>query len=213
MMFEEDLRRQPACLIVPGLGNSGPAHWQTIWEQERADCTRVELGCWDAPVRNVWIGRVDQAVRAAGGPVILVAHSLGCIAVAWWAGLLGQDVTSRVAGALLVAPPDVDRADSPEVITRFAPAPMAPLPFPALVVGSNNDPYCRAERAREMATAWLADLVVLDDVGHINAASGLGRWSEGQALLDRLMEGDVRRRVTAPAPIVPAALPKHATMR
>ncbi|MDO6414755.1 alpha/beta hydrolase [Sphingomonas sp. BIUV-7] len=213
MMFEEDLRRSPTCLIVPGLGNSGPGHWQTLWEQERADCRRVELGCWDTPVRNVWIGRIDQAVRAAGGPVILVAHSLGCIAVAWWAGLLGQDVTSRVAGALLVAPPDVDRCRSPDVIARFAPTPLAPLPFPALVVASTDDPYCRRDRAADMASAWLADLVLLDDLGHINAGSGLGRWSEGQALLDRLMEGDVRRRATARAPIVRMVLPKHATMR
>ncbi len=213
MLFEEDLRRSPTCLIVPGLGNSGPAHWQTIWEQERPDCERVELGCWDAPVRNVWIGRIDQAVRAAGGPVVLVAHSLGCIAVAWWAGLLGQDVTSRVAGALLVAPADVDRSDLPEVTRRFAPIPLAPLPFPALVIGSTDDPYCRAERAEEMASAWLADCVILDEHGHINTETGLGRWSEGQALLDRLLQGDVRRRATASAPMVQVALPKHATMR
>jgi predicted alpha/beta hydrolase family esterase len=213
MMFEEDLRRSPTCLIVPGLGNSGPGHWQTIWEQERIDCGRVELGCWDAPVRNVWIGRIDQAVRAAGGPVVLVAHSLGCIAVAWWAGLLGEDVTSRVAGALLVAPPDVDRSDRPAAIAGFAPMPLAPLPFPSIVVASTDDPYCRRARAEEMASAWLADLVLFEDIGHINTASGLGRWSEGQALLDRLMEGDVRRRVTPHAPVLGMALPKHATMR
>ena len=212
MMFEEDLRRSPTCLLVPGLGNSGPGHWQTIWEQDRSDCTRVELGCWDAPVRNVWIGRIDQAVRAAGGPVVLVAHSLGCIAVAWWAGLLGQDVTSRVAGALLVAPPDVDRLAEP-VIGRFAPVPRAALPFPTLVVASSDDPYCRPARAEEMASAWLADLVVLDDLGHINAASNLGRWSEGQVLLDRLVEGDIRRHATARTPIAQAPLPKHAMMR
>lgn len=212
MMFEEDLHRSPTCLIVPGLGNSGPSHWQTIWEQERADCVRVELGCWDAPVRNVWIGRIDDAVRAARGPVVLVAHSLGCIAVAWWAGLLGQDVTSRVTGALLVAPPDVDRLSEP-AIARFAPSPRAPLPFPAILVASTNDPYCRADRAEDMASAWLADFVLLDDLGHINAQSALGRWSGGQALLDRLLEGDVRRRPPALAPIVQTPLPKHATMR
>jgi predicted alpha/beta hydrolase family esterase len=213
MMFEEDLRRSPTCLTVPGLGNSGPGHWQTIWEQERADCTRVELGCWDAPVRNVWIGRIDEAVRSAGGPVVLVAHSLGCIAIAWWAGLLGEDVTSRVAGALLVAPPDVDRSDRPAAIAGFAPTPLAPLPFPSIVVASTDDPYCRRARAEEMASAWLADLVLFEDVGHINTDSGLGRWSEGQILLDRLMEGDVRRRAIPRAPVLEMALPKHATMR
>lgn len=211
-MFEEDLRRSPSCLIVPGLGNSGPGHWQTIWEQERQDCSRVELGCWDMPVRNLWIGRLDDAVRASRAPVVLVAHSLGCLAVAWWAGLLGQDVSSRVTGALLVAPPDVDRSERP-ILARFAPTPRIALPFPALVVSSTDDPYCQPDRAEEMASAWLADFVLLEDHGHINSASGLGRWSSGQGLLNRLIEGDLRR---APRPLPPASaspMPKHATMR
>ena len=80
-MSDGEDQLSPVCLLVPGLGNSGPGHWQTIWQQQRPDCVRVELGLWEQPIRNVWISRLDQAVSAANGPVVLVAHSLGCHAV------------------------------------------------------------------------------------------------------------------------------------
>lgn len=212
-MMTEDLRRLPTCLTVPGLNGSGPDHWQSVWERERRDCHRIELGCWDSPQRNLWIGRIDDAVRRASGPVVLVAHSLGCLAVAWWAGLLGQDVTGPVAGALLVAPPDVERPDAPDVLRRFAPTPRAPLPFPAILVASSDDPYCVPKRAEEMAAAWLADFVRFEDRGHLNAASRLGAWDEGQGLLDRLLNGETRRPSAPLAPVLPAASPRHVMMR
>ena len=212
-MMTEDLRRLPTCLTVPGLGGSGPDHWQSVWERERRDCDRIELGCWDSPQRNVWIGRIDDAVRRASGPVVLVAHSLGCLAVAWWAGLLGQDVTGPVAGALLVAPPDVERQDAPEVLRRFAPTPRAPLPFPAILVASSDDPYCSLKRAEEMAAGWLADFVSVEERGHLNAESRLGAWREGQQLLDLLLNGETRRAAAASAPILAAPLPRHVMMR
>src|SRR5438128_2055695 len=98
----------PTILTVPGYGGSGPDHWQTIWERTRGDCHRVELGLWSSPRRNPWVTTLDQAIRTARAPVVLVAHSLGCLAVAWWAALAGQTWAWPVAGALLVAPPDVD---------------------------------------------------------------------------------------------------------
>jgi predicted alpha/beta hydrolase family esterase len=211
-MLNEDLRRLPTCLTVPGLGGSGPDHWQSVWERERRDCRRIELGCWDSPQRNLWIGRIDEAVRREQGPVVLVAHSLGCLAVAWWAGLLGQYVTGPVVGALLVAPPDVDRESAADALRRFAPTPRTPLPFPAILMASSDDPYCGLARAEEMAAAWLADFVAIDDCGHVNAASRLGAWQEGQAWLDRLLNGETRRPSPAPLPIA-APLPRHAIMR
>lgn len=191
-MTEGELGLSPLCLIVPGLHDSGPGHWQTIWERERHDCLRVQLGMWGDPVRNVWISRIDQAVGAAQGPVVLVAHSLGCQAVLWWASLLGENAPSNVVGALLVAPPDVDRLGADPRIERFAPAPKAVLPFPTTVVASNDDPWCEADRAHELACALGAHFVLLDGAGHINADSGLGAWQEGQELLERVL--DVRPR-------------------
>ncbi|WP_442678371.1 RBBP9/YdeN family alpha/beta hydrolase [Sphingomonas sp. ASY06-1R] len=178
----------PLCLMVPGLGNSGPGHWQTIWENERPDCVRVELGMWNDPTRNIWISRIDQAVAAAQGPVVLVGHSLGCHAILWWASLLGEDVRGNVAGALLVAPPDVDRPSADPRLTPFAPAPQSLLPFPARLVASTDDPWCAPEQSIELAGAWGADCLLLDHVGHINADSGLGAWREGQDLLEELLD-------------------------
>jgi hypothetical protein len=97
----------PLVLTVPGLHNSGPGHWQTLWEQQRHDCHRVELGMWDQPHRNTWVNQLNLAIRAAGRPVVLAAHSLGVIAVVWWAQL-EREAAQLVKGALLVAPPEVD---------------------------------------------------------------------------------------------------------
>ncbi|WP_404709917.1 RBBP9/YdeN family alpha/beta hydrolase [Sphingomonas sp. MMS24-J13] len=191
-MTDGELSLSPLCLIVPGLGNSGSGHWQTIWEQQRHDCLRVQLGMWDDPVRNVWISRIDQAVRAAQGPVVVVAHSLGCHAVLWWTRLLGDSVPGNVVGAMLVAPPDVDRDDALPVIRRFAPAPQAILPFPAIVVASTDDPYCEADRTEELAARWGAEFVLLEGEGHINAASGLADWRDGQDLLEGLLDARPR---------------------
>ncbi|WP_420141372.1 RBBP9/YdeN family alpha/beta hydrolase [Sphingomonas sp.] len=188
-MFTGERNLSPLVLLVPGLGDSGPGHWQSEWERERHDCLRIQLGLWDDPQRNVWISRIDHAVGAAQGPVVLVAHSLGCLAVLWWASLLGEGVRGNVVGALLVAPPDVDRPGADSRIARFAPAPQGRLPFPALLVASDNDPWCTLERAGEQAGAWGAALVTLEGAGHINAESGLGEWAEGQALLARLLDG------------------------
>ena len=182
-----DLSVRPTILTVPGLGSSGPAHWQSLWEAQRPDTHRVELGMWDRPHRNAWVTKLDQAIGAARAPVILAAHSLGCIAVAWWAALSPQPYGWPVAGALLVAPADVDRASVPAEIAPFAPVPKQPLPFPSIVVASQDDPWVAIERAHSLAVDWGSHFVDAGPHGHLNAASGLGSWPEGQELLDRVI--------------------------
>ncbi|WP_404337935.1 RBBP9/YdeN family alpha/beta hydrolase [Sphingomonas sp. MMS12-HWE2-04] len=176
-------------LIVPGIDGSGARHWQSEWERDLEDCHRVELGCWDQPIRNVWISRIDQAVHDARGDVVLVAHSLGCQAVAWWARLLGASGVSSVRAALLVAPPDLDRQDVDRRLDRFAPNPEAAFPCPALVVASRDDPYATIGRSREIADQWGAAFVDVGELGHINADSGIADWPDGQALVDLLLSG------------------------
>lgn len=191
----EELARSPLCLTIPGLGGSGPNHWQTLWERSRHDCERVDLGSRDSPSRNGWVSAIERAVRGADAPIIFVAHSLGCHAVAWWASLLaGEGASGLVAGALLVAPPDIDRAVAQPVLSRFAPSPRVPLPFPSILVASRNDPYASLARQREMAGNWLSDFVEIGEAGHINDASGLGQWHEGQQLLERLCDDRARQR-------------------
>lgn len=177
----------PLLLIVPGLNNSGPQHWQSIWEQQRTDCRRVELGMWDRPHRNTWVNQLNLAIRQAERPVILVAHSLGCMAVAWWAQLENPGVDSLVRGALLVAPPEVDHDPIDPRIATFAPAPKKPLPFPAILVASHDDPYMRFRDARRLAKDWGCGFADAGHVGHINAQSGIGEWDFGQFLVEQLI--------------------------
>ena len=189
--------REPLVLLVPGLENSGPNHWQSIWERQRDDCERVDLGMWDRPHRNTWVNRLNLAIRAADRPVVLVAHSLGCLAVAWWAQLERPAADSRVIGALLVAPPDVDFAPLDERLAAFAPTPSQPLPFPSILVGSHNDPYLGYRGARRLARAWGSRFADAGSIGHINAASEIGDWPFGQFLLEQLLR---HGRPAAPAP-------------
>ncbi|MBO9623991.1 MAG: alpha/beta hydrolase [Sphingomonas sp.] len=184
----------PVVLTVPGLGGSGPSHWQTLWEQSRPDTHRVELGMWETPHRNSWVTKLDQAIRSAQAPVVLAAHSLGCLAVAWWAELSGQPFAWPVAGALLVAPADVDREGVRPELAGFGPTPRRSLPFPSIVVASSDDPWISRDKARELAGGWGSLFVDAGPQGHLNAASGIGWWEEGQGLLDRVLDAASDRK-------------------
>ncbi len=193
----------PLILTVPGLNGSGPRHWQTIWEQEIDDVARVELGSWEKPHRNAWVNSLNHAIRTAGRPVILVAHSLGCLNVAWWAAMERPAFGSPVVGALLVAPPEVDVAPVDERLAPFAPAPIQPLPFPSIVAASRDDPYVQIHRARRLALFWGAQFADAGAAGHINAESELGRWEFGLFLLSRLTgRARLTREGAAPLPFL-----------
>ncbi|MFH8381631.1 RBBP9/YdeN family alpha/beta hydrolase [Kitasatospora sp. NPDC018058] len=175
-------------LVLPGYQNSGPEHWQTRWEATEPEAfRRVEQADWDHPERTDWVARVDAAVAAAAaeGPVVLVAHSLGCVTAARWVAEASAERTAAVRGALLVAPADIDTADIPELI-GFRPVALEPFPFPTVVVSSTDDPWVSPERAREFARAWGARCVESGAHGHLNSDSGLGDWPEGRKLLAEL---------------------------
>jgi predicted alpha/beta hydrolase family esterase len=175
-------------VIVPGLGGSGPEHWQTSWERNHPRHARVEQRDWDRPDLQAWLTALAARIEAAGEPVVLVAHSLGCALVAH---LARRRPDLPVRGALLVAPADVDSpAHTPPETRGFSPLPVAPLPYPATVIASRDDPFVTLDRARAFAAAWGAAFVDAGTCAHINAASGLGDWPAGrrhlEALLDRL---------------------------
>lgn len=178
----------PLCLIVPGLDNSGPDHWQSLWEDRRGDCRRVDLGCWEEPDRRIWTERLDAALAMTNGPIVLVAHSLGCLTISWWALDAAPERLARIAGALLVAPPDVDAAEAHPFVQRFAPAPVAPLPFRSVLVASRNDRHATIERLEALGRAWGSGFVDAGRIGHINAESRLGYWADGEALLEKIIE-------------------------
>lgn len=170
-------------LLVPGLGNSGPQHWQTLWEQ-RYRYPRVVQADWQHPAEPEWTRALAIAIEQAAAPVVLVAHSLGCATVVKWAQ---QFPTAAVAGALLVAPADPDRPDFPPEVTGFAPMPLRTLPFPSIVVASTNDAFVTLPRAAAFAAAWGSELVNMGAQGHLNADSALGEWPAGHQVLKRLM--------------------------
>ena len=175
-------------LIVPGWTNSGPEHWQSRWEREHPDWRRVHQADWDHPDPDEWLGalhaEVVAAARRARVPPLLIGHSLGALLIALWAASRSD---ARASGALLVAPPDVDRADTPQELVPFRPMPRTALPFPAVVAASRNDPYISWERAKHFADSWAADLQDCGFAGHLNTASGYGAWPEGEAIVARLL--------------------------
>lgn len=171
-------------LTIPGLGGSGPGHWQTYWDEHRPGCKRVHQGNWNIPDYEEWMDGLHNAITACDEPPILVAHSLSCALVAHWA-VEHPDIP--VHGALLVAPADVDSEEhTPPETWVFSPIPMMALPFPSTVVASSNDPYVSLQRAQVFATAWGASFVNIGPHGHINADAHLKDWDEGWAFLEEL---------------------------
>ncbi len=179
-------------LVLPGWQNSGPDHWQSRWEALYG-FRRVQQHDWMRPLRGDWLIQLEEAVLAATRPVVLVAHSLGCIQTAAWASISQQ--THRVRAALLVAPGDVEQADVRPLLPTWQPIALQSLPFVSTLVGSHNDPYCRFERAQALAQAWGSTLHDVGNAGHINADTGLADWPQGMALLH-----DLLARVVAAAP-------------
>lgn len=170
-------------LILPGWQNSGPGHWQSRWEALHG-FRRVDQHDWMTPRRGDWIARLEDVILGCNGPVLLVAHSLGCVLTAAWAQISRS--TGRVGGALLVAPGDTERDELRGALPGWAPIVRQPLPFASILLGSRNDPYCDAGKARALADAWGSRFVDCGECGHINADSGLGDWTEGLARLDEL---------------------------
>ena len=172
----------PTLVLVPGWRNSGPGHWQSLWAERLPGAVRVEMAQddWERPNRNVWVQAIASTVLAQSGPVVVAAHSLGCIATTH----LPPEVALRIRGALLVAPADPERRGT---LADFAPVPYQPLPYRSVLVASSNDPFCPIRTAGAYARSWGSEVVRLQNAGHINVESGHGEWPLGLALLQSLL--------------------------
>jgi uncharacterized protein len=166
-------------LIVPGFNGSEAGHWQAHWLEDNDDAMLVEQECWSHPVLWVWLHRLEAELMANPG-CVLVGHSLGTVLIAH---LAESPAAAHVDGALLVAPADVEAAQErhPGRI-EFGRMPRKRLPFPSLVIASRSDPYMPWLKSREYAGIWGAGLHDAGDAGHINVASGHGRWSEAYGM-------------------------------
>jgi len=176
-------------LLVPGRGNSNEFHWMSAWAAAIPNSSRVLQAEWETPQPADWIGRLDAAIRATPRRCVLVGHSLAVATIVKWADAASAADLAKVAGALLVSPTNVEDPDpSFDTVRPFAPMPMRPLPFPALVLASHDDPRVGFARAGECARAWGAELVDVGFLDHIGNAMRLGLWPEGLIHLGRLFD-------------------------
>jgi len=179
-------------IIVPGWRDSGPGHWQSLWAERLPNAVRVRQDDWITPSRKAWVVTLAQTILLQREPVVIVAHSLGCIATAH----LPAEASAAIQGALLVAPADPERRS---ILCDFAPVPYQKLPYRSVLVASSNDPYCPVRLAGAYARAWGSEFVRIQDGGHINIESGHGEWPLGVALVQSLAgDLDIASRLNTP---------------
>lgn len=166
-------------LIVPGLHDSGPDHWQSWIEVRVPNPHRVMQENWSEPNLSRWTANVRRAIAKTRDDIFVVAHSFGCLA----AVLAGAEQPDRIGGMLLVAPADPDKFGIGNLMPRHDPG------FRTIVVASRNDPWLAFAEATTWATRWRASLIDAGYAGHINAAAGFGAWPQGLELVQRLLGG------------------------
>jgi predicted alpha/beta hydrolase family esterase len=176
---------EPLILLVPGHPDGGGSAWMRSWERQRGDCEQLDLGMWDKPHRNTWVNKLNLAIHRADRPVILVAHDIACLAVAWWAEYeqagRNEAGSGPVIGALLVSPPDVDRPGSDARLASFGACPRGALPFPSFVVADRAASQPKLVTTTQLAGDWKS-LFTLDEID----GDGDG-WEAGRYLLRRLL--------------------------
>lgn len=183
----------PTVLIVPGLRDAVAQHWQTLLAERLPNALSL------APLGREQLGLepriegLEAAVAAAPGPVLLVAHSGGCVLVAHWARC--TQLSARVSGALLATPPTFDRPLPPAYpqlealdAAGWLPVPRQRLPFASLVAASRNDALGEFDAVCALARDWGSEVVDLGEVGHLNPASGYGPWPLAESLIQRVMQ-------------------------
>lgn len=169
--------------IIPGLGNSGADHWQTHFENSGENFQRINQDDWDAPNCDKWIKNIDDIVsKYDPSTIILIGHSLGCIAISQWAKQYGR----KIKGALLVAPSDIESPLYTFTFSGFTPIPLDKMNFETIVVASSDDPWVTLDRAKQFAENWGSKFINIGDAGHINVSSGYGEWQEGLNILKTL---------------------------
>ncbi|MEO3827699.1 alpha/beta hydrolase [Actinomadura sp. B10D3] len=187
-------------LFVDGWLGPEAGDWQELWARKLPGSVRVEQDDWRFAERDPWIARLDEAIASCAEPPVLVAHSLGCLAVAHWAA---KGPERPVRAALMVTPADVERNPTAEIV-GFDPIPRRAFPFKTIVVASQNDRWMSPERALSFATSWGARVVDAGEVGHMTVRGGYGPWPEGERFLDDLLDpeplGRTGARTLSPSP-------------
>ncbi|AZI34728.1 hypothetical protein NT2_02_03260 [Caenibius tardaugens NBRC 16725] len=177
--------KDPLVLIVPGNTAEDSPQWQQAWARQQANCERLDLGMWHDPHRNTWVNKLNLAISRVNRPVVLVAQGLGNLAVAWWAEYERPAEGGPVVGALLVAPPDLDRPGLDQRVAKFGAVPRRALPFPSFLVPDNYDPNGNYRSAYGLAKDW--DARFIDGEDEPGSTTSTREWHFGQRLLNRLL--------------------------
>jgi predicted alpha/beta hydrolase family esterase len=182
-------------LIVPGLRDHVAQHWQTLLEAKLSKTRKVRSVPpleTDKLSHAARVAALNKVVSEIDGPIIMVAHSGGCITVAHWA----QEHQREIKGVLLAAPPDFESPmpegyPSNEALEQngWLPTPRTKLPFVSIVAASTNDPLGKLDRVSELAEVWGSGLVNVGAVGHLNPASGYGEWPAAEDFI-RYLDGE-----------------------
>jgi uncharacterized protein len=168
---------QYPCVIVPGLGNSGDQHWQSLWQDHMPNSERIKLSDWDKPDLAKWKLGIIQQLDKLNLPAVLIAHSFGALASV----SIAAEHPEKVAALFLVAPADPDKFGILQELPEYS------LPVPTKLIASSNDPWLEDTKAAYLALQWGADFLCLENAGHINSDSKLGMWHEGLRELKRLI--------------------------
>jgi uncharacterized protein len=181
-------------IMVPGLRNSGPDHWQTWLESQLSETIRVHQSDWNTPDITSWVENVKAAIQSTENRIIIVAHSFGVVASL----IAASEFSERIAGALLVAPADPSRftingerinQDSLELqVGLYDLMPKLHTGYPTVIAASTNDHCMPFKRTAWWANTWGSKLVNLGNAGHVNADSGYGAWPQGLALYNELVK-------------------------
>ncbi|WP_326534796.1 RBBP9/YdeN family alpha/beta hydrolase [Pseudorhodoferax sp.] len=155
-------------LIVPGLHDSEPGHWQSWLQALHRHAVRIRQTHWHEPDLDGWAGSIATTLQRAGpGPWIAVAHSFGVLGLVHH---LAQQPDSPLRAALLVAPANPDRFGLGPRLPRH------PLPIVSTTVLSETDPWMPSAIGTQWAERWGSHIVNLGDVGHVNVAAGFGSF-------------------------------------
>jgi hypothetical protein len=180
-------------LIVPGLRDAVDDHWQTLLQRDLRKAARPVASVLPMGRENLScsarVAEIERTAQSIEGPIVVVAHSGGCIMLAHWA----RRTQRAVRSALLATPPDFEKPMPEGYPTMEAlraggwlPVPRKALPFPSIVAASRNDPLGRFSRVTALASDWGSEVVDLGHAGHLNPASGYGQWAKAESLIARL---------------------------
>lgn len=172
-------------LVVPGLHDSGPAHWQSWLQAHFRHARRVEQDDWTRPDLDRWALRIlDTVAQEPAAQWVAVAHSFGSLAVAHALGLGAP----AIRAALLVAPAEPDKF---RVAERL---PQRGLPVPSALIASETDPWMTVDSARRWARRWGSQFINLGDVGHLNTEAGFGPLPQAKTMTELLIHRVERER-------------------